>query len=182
MFKKLAAVLVLLLGSYTTTYAGLQIYIAPGLSYIDVHNNSNELTFQGLDPRFAVGVGTLTLGMFYFALEAFANPIHPMTINSQANELGQNIKPSYSYGASLLPGFHLDDVISLYARAGIIYTRFGQLHTTQGGLQLGVGIETIFGGPWSGRIEYTRSLWRHYDGIDNMYANVGTASLLYYFC
>lgn len=183
MFRKLLTTAAVLFLTVSPGYSALTFYIAPGLSYDDFHvNNNTNTVFQGLDPRIAVGFSNWNIASFYLGAEIFANPITPATINNRTPDGGVIIKPNYTYGISLLPGFHLDDYISLFVRASIIQTRFNQLGTTRNGYQVGGGVEIAFCGQWAGRAEYTYNAYKHFDGNDNFHANLGTISFLYYFC
>lgn len=168
------------------------IYLAPGLTYDRIRNEAGTVVFQGLEPRVAVGIGDFKVGMFYFALEGFVNPIKPMSINNRGIQQGDEIltfQTSTNYGGSLLFGWHLDDIVKIYSRFGAAYTRFKDFGKRKCGAQLGLGIEAIISGPWSFRLDYTRTFYRRFSDlseepfsdVDTPFNDSGTFSVLFYF-
>lgn len=164
----------------TSLYAFFSLYVAPGMSYDSIQNSGNTITYQGLDPRIGVGFKGIGFSGLDIGAEVFAYPVKALTINNDATAEG-SFRTKYSWGASLLPGFNLDYTILLFIRVGVIYTNFAVLDTTQTGLQLGAGIDAILYGPWSGRIEYTRTEYRRYQSLNGIHGDIGTFSLIYNF-
>lgn len=181
MFRKILAITGLFFVNISVAIAAFSFYIAPGLSYDDTTESTDLITFQGLNPRIAMGIAGINLYGVGFGLEVFGNPLQPITIHNITNT-DQTLKPDWSYGGSIIPSFNLDDVISIYLRGGVIYTGFPNLNNTRlMGLQMGVGAEALLWGPWSGRIEYIRSNYRHTDGLSNIHTDAGLATLVYRF-
>lgn len=160
MFKKFIAVSSLLFSM--GTYAG-NFYLAPMLTYEDV--SSGDLTYRGIAPRLAAGYSTAFNGTYYLAPEFYISP-KSITLHSSNDDIG-SIKPTNTYGLSIIPGIFLDHELLAYLRLGVVSSRFSDLNATKRGVQAGAGLETCLKGPWSIRAEYDYTVYQSIGGVGN---------------
>src|SRR5579862_2281150 len=104
-------------------------YAGPTLQYTNIY--VRKFKYQGLSPRLTVGYGGMTNNVLYLAAEIFGTAVTASLKNHPAP--AGSLRTSYSYGASLLPGYLLDDVWMLYARLGYITSRFVNVSKTKAG-------------------------------------------------
>ena len=152
MLKKLVTS-IFLLSCTSPVFAGFSFYVAPKLSYIGMTstNNRNEV----LVPLLAAGAG-VSMDMLYLGGEVFANRRF-MTIRNGPNN-ANDLRPSYQWGVSVLPGIVFDSYSLGYARFGAVSSRFGKIGETKTGVQVGAGLEvkaisTVY---LNGEYTYTR--------------------------
>lgn len=162
MFKKVLFASVLSCTAMTNTYAGF--YIGPTLAYQSITVNDDRPTYQGLAPRFSLGYEQLLKNDFKVAMGVFYGP-KSFTINSHNSDTGGSLKTSYSYGASIMPGYIFDDVVSGYLRVGAIATHFSDADTTRNGMILGAGVDLSMTENWDMTFEYDYSKYNSISGI-----------------
>lgn len=131
----------------TISYAGV-FYMGPSLQYESVKADNGD-SYQTLSPRLTVGYGKKIQFPYYVAGELFA-----VAGNIQGHPSNSSLKNTPSVGASLLPGFMLDDHTFLYGRLGVISTHFSTANSYTWGGQVGFGIETAITDSWDIRSEY----------------------------
>lgn len=108
---------------------------------VDLHSNSiKSITFgsyRGVPVSMFAGYGGVVNQNFYLAGE-LSGTIATANISDNTD-----LKTSYSYGVSVVPGLMLSDHSMLYGRAGVVRTHFtsGNGETRNGG-QFGVGLQT----------------------------------------
>lgn len=180
----LKRVLALPLCFVALTAQASSLYIAPSLVYDSYETNSNtssnNVRFESIAIRPALGVGGRLYGSyFYLGAEIFANP-KPWTIhNKKAGTPG--LRTQYSYGASLQPGYYLDDMLLGYLRLGGMYTNFSSLNTTQPGWLVGAGLQAHLGGCWYVRGEYDYARFNSISGFGRPATGEYLLGLLYKF-
>lgn len=138
----------------TAAFAGA-IYVAPSALFESI--STQQLRYEGLSPRLDLGYGGIVYDeRWYLAGEIFFTPKSIQILRNSIN--GQDLKVQYEWGASLLPGLFLDDILMIYVRLGIIATHFKDLDITRKGTQIGGGLEAWLNDTWSvrGEFDYTR--------------------------
>lgn len=147
----LKRVLVLPLCLAALSAQAASLYFAPSLVYDSYETNS--VRYESIAIRPALGIGGRLYGSyFYLGGEIFWNP-QPWTIHNKKDGT-PGLRTKYSYGASLQPGYYLDDMLLGYLRLGGMYTNFSSLNTTKPGWLVGVGLQAHLGDCWYVRGEY----------------------------
>ena len=149
MLKKLLATTVIFASSLSTALAG-SLYIGPGLEWQNVSMHSNH--YQGLSPKLSLGYGEWVNESFFMAGE-FSGAPWSIDMNNEPKN-GKSLKLKYSYAASVIPGFPLDEMLMIYGRVGYQYSRFQQLDLGKGGVLLGLGLGVNLTPCWDLRAEY----------------------------
>lgn len=155
MLKKITVLTALGLSLSSTAHAGV-FYIGPTLSYESI-TTSQSISYNGVTFRPALGYGSM-LGdtAIYLGAEMFGG-LKPLTLNNNAKN-GISLKPSYSYGISVLPGYFFDQDTLGYLRVGPIIQRFDQVGVTKTGFEVGIGLAYSFAECWnmSGEFDYMK--------------------------
>ena len=101
--------------------------------------------------------------LIYIAGELFAIPFTAV-LNNNPNKIN-SLKTSYSFGASILPGYYFDDSVLGYVRLSYIATRFEKIPTTKAGYEAGLGVDISWTVNWRvfGEYDYVK-----YRSIDNL--------------
>ena len=136
MLKKLALLSTLCL-SLPVSYAdNLAPYVGAGLG-VQVNTASSGSNYRGVPFNVLAGYGGVINQNFYLAGEFNAT-----LFNAEMNNNYGNIKTSYSYGLSAIPGLMLSDHTMLFGRAGLLQSRFSTNTSRTGGV-LGLGLQTL---------------------------------------
>ena len=159
-------------------YAGLQIGhgavatrnmgIRSGGTEVDINRSSHGPLLGGF-----AGYGAM-LGDFYLGAEAEADVSNvDWNIERDPNGRIYSAEHEYSFGFAGRLGHRLSDSTLLYARAGMVRTRFDvhysttnvtvRAQDTQTGLRFGGGLELGLGGDARLRLDYSRTVYRDYD-------------------
>jgi len=164
-FAKLLAASLILGVPFTSAHAG-SFYLGATLPYQNI--SSGGANTEGFNPRLTFGYGALLTSWFYLSGEVFGGPFFLSTYNN--DDPKGDLRVTYSYGASLLPGVNFDGALVLYLRLGGIGTRFSQSGnkiTYQGG----IGLEDRLSPEWSIRGEVDRT---SYGSVGNFNSVTGT--------
>lgn len=190
MFKKLV-IASLILGSSTafavngTPYVGADIGINHQMFDDKVLDSRIDFGDTGILINLNAGYGALVTQKIYVGGEVFASMTGSEVEGAKLNDdtFSLKFKTKYSYGASILPGVMLSNDTMLYARAGIIRTRFdvkeeasaiasnfiptGSDENTVTGGQLGLGIKTKLVRNIDVRGEYAYSSYHSFSTMGN---------------
>lgn len=179
MLRTLWLIGTIFLASLTTAFAAPpSFYIAPFIEYQGI--SVSHIDFNGMTPRMSLGYGgAIQESQIYLAAEIFGSPRGVSLHNHKGNTPG--LKPKYSLGASLLPGLYLDETILVYARLGIVSTRFDNLDLSRKGYQAGIGLETNISGCWDIRGEYVFTSYDSITGIGSPKGDEYALGVLYKF-
>lgn len=133
-----------------------------GFSLGDRTNFSNtSRAFKGADFNLSGGYGAMLTPDFYLAGELFVLGTAKV---AEYETSTLSIQSTWSYGASILPGYMLNERVLGYLRGGVIRTRFNRQHGDATGGQFGLGLQTALDHNWDLRAEY---IWTWYNGISN---------------
>jgi opacity protein-like surface antigen len=146
MLKKWGFVFLLIFSP--SVFAG--VYLGLSANYDNIFRD--DASYQGVGPQVAIGYSGVTNQWLYLAGELFGSTRGWQINNNIAN--GQSMKPIYSLGASLIPGYILDMQVMAYLRAGTIYTRFDQGNAFRNAYQIGAGLQYNLSCAWDIRAEY----------------------------
>ena len=90
-------------------------------------------------------------------------PLKPLLINSQ----GVEIRPTYTYGANIMPGISFDPFVIGYLRLGAVTSSFKTFESSRMGYQIGGGLEWRLNHTWSLRGDYVRTRYRDLPDYNN---------------
>ncbi len=147
MLRKIASLIILFLIN-APAMAG--VYLGASAAYDNIFRAS--ASFQGVGPKLAIGYSGVTNQWLYLAAELFGSTRGWTNKNHIANN--QSMKPIYSLGVSVLPGYLFDMQVMGYVRIGTIYTRFDQGNAFRNAYQLGAGLQYNLTCDWSVRGEF----------------------------
>jgi len=136
MFKKgMFALIVLAISSCAfaegAPYFGLNVAVNSGSVQLSNAGVTSNFSAKGESGGVLVGFGADLENNLHVAAEIFGNDTTANTITKVINLAGTTakIKPSYSYGASLLPGIRLGADTMLFLRIGGVRGRFDLTQT-----------------------------------------------------
>lgn len=158
MFKKIITVISIWLSCLSSSSA-INLYIAPTAVWDSFY--ANPIRYEGLSAKLTLGIGPNFNSPFTLAIEGWVDPIKPWTHTN--NTFGvASLKPSYSYGGDIVPGYQLDDYLHAFVRLGVLSTKFDSLNVSLTAWQAGAGIDVAFtcGSPWRLRGEWNYSRYR----------------------
>lgn len=92
-----------------------------------------------------------------------------------------NMRTSYGYAASVLPGVMLSDQTMAYLRAGVVRTEFSNVNSMATGAEGGVGLQTALTQNFNLRGEYDYTAYRSVSGIHAPSADAFDLGLVYQF-
>ena len=179
MFKK--TVLATLLLSATSSIFAMQSstpYVGASVG-VNVNSstsvNGNAGVYRGVPLKVFAGYGGVINPSFYLAGELTGVPGSAQMSNKN------NMRTSYGFGMSLLPGLMLSDQTLAFMRAGFVRTEFSNVNNMATGGQLGVGIQTFLTQNVDLRGEYDYTAYRTVSGIPAPSADSYYLGLVYKF-
>lgn len=171
-------ILPILLFLTTSTVWAADFYIAPNLEYEAI--SVDDADYGALVPRVAVGVGGgINNTLLYLGGELFGNFVGLTLHNNTGPTPGLKFK--YNVGASIMPGYYLDDVLLGYLRLGPIITHFQELDTTRTGWQIGVGLQANLSPCLDMRGEYVYTGYPSLTGVGSPRGDEYMLGLVYKF-
>jgi opacity protein-like surface antigen len=162
MLKKVCLGCMIFIGGMTAASASdPSFYVGPTLllKTTTLHSSSS----REVSPKLTVGYGGVFSQGIYFAGELFLLT-SSLQINSKKDTSAVNIKSSFSYGLSVLPGLAINEATTIYTRFGLVKTRFSSLNQSSTGFQAGVGLQTTLSAAWDLRAEYVYTAYRSISG------------------
>lgn len=118
-------------------YVGASVGLTNNTENVKVSGtNYTGGAYRGVPFNVFAGYGGLLSQCFYLAGELFGTVA---TANISDNT---QMKSSYGYGASLIPGIMLSDHTLAFARAGVLRSRFPNNSESRTGGQFGLGMQT----------------------------------------
>lgn len=165
-----------LLLSASPAFAG-QFYIG-GSAFLQTMS-AKDSNYLGIDPQFSVGY-TGMAGKYRLSGEVFAVPVAG-TVATSISNFGLNTKPTYSVGASFIPGMPYGEDKTLFLRLGIVSTRFPAAATSGTGVQLGVGFLKPITPKWGLRTEYVYTAYTSIAGLGSVHSHELGLGVIYQF-
>jgi opacity protein-like surface antigen len=123
----------------TAPYVGASVGIINNTANVKaLGSNFTGGAYRGVPFNVFAGYGGVISQSFYLAGELFG------TVGTANISDNTQLKTSYGYGASIIPGVMLSDHTLAYARAGVLRSRFtnNNANSTQTGGQFGLGMQT----------------------------------------
>jgi opacity protein-like surface antigen len=179
MLKKVClGCMIFISGVTTASAADPSFYIGPTLllKATTLHTSSS----REASPKLTVGYGGIFSQGIYFAGELFLLP-NSLQINSKKDASAVNVKNSYSYGISILPGLAINEATTIYARFGLVETKFSSLNKSAAGFQAGIGLQTTLNASWDLRAEYDYTTYRSISGTGSPRSDWAGVGAIYKF-
>ncbi len=167
MFKKIAIASVLFATSTTMAFASSAPYVGAALGVNTVTNNVGN--YRGVPLNIFAGYGATINTNLYLGGEVFIVPFNGMLSRSYFT----NLRTTYSYGASILPGFMFSDHTLGYVRAGVVGSHFSSPGRTKTGGQLGLGMQTNVAQNLDLRTEYVFTAYKNTGSTKSDAFNLG---------
>lgn len=175
----------IMIASFMAAIAGVS-YAGPGSSpYIGTSlgvnvNSSTSVAgdaavYRGVPLKVFAGYGALINQSAYVGVELTGVPGSAQMSNKN------NMRTSYGYGASVLPGVMLSDQTLAYLRGGVVRTEFSNVNNMATGAEMGVGIQTFLTQNFDLRGEYDYTAYRTVSGIHAPSADSYDLGLVYKF-
>lgn len=179
MLKKIFAMILIWVSALSSAFA-ISVYIAPSAIWDSYY--AAPIRYEGWTGRLALGLGLPLQAPFSLAIEGWVIPIKPSTHTNNTFGIA-SLKPSYSYGASLLPGYILDDYLRVFIRLGGLGTKFDSLNETVAAWQAGAGIDVFLScfSRWSVRGEWDYSRYRSTSSVGVISDGEYSAGIVYRF-
>lgn len=137
--------------------------------------NGNAGAFRGMPLKVFAGYGGVITQSIYLGGE-FGGVAGTSQLSNK-----NNMRTSYGYSASLLPGILLSDQTLAYLRAGVVRSRFSNVNNMATGGEFGVGIQTNVMQDLDLRGEYDYTAYRTVSGISSPNSDAYDLGLVYKF-
>jgi opacity protein-like surface antigen len=179
MYKKIILASAALLSTVGVAIAKPAPYIGTSLG-VNVNSSTNASAntagvFRGVPLKVFAGFGGVLTESFYLAGEV-TGTLATAVINNK-----NDMKTSYGYSVSVLPGLMLSDNTLAYARGGFVRSRFTNVNKMNTGGQLGVGMQTAVTQHVDLRGEYDYTSYANVGGIKSPSTDEYTVGVVYKF-
>ena len=125
--------------------------------------------FKGADFTLSGGYGAMLTPDFYLAGEVFV--LDTAKVSDYALNNTVSLQSTWGYGASILPGYMINERVLGYLRGGVIRTRFNNQSGNATGGTFGLGLQTPLDHNWDLRAEYD---WSWYNKVSGSAVGVGS--------
>lgn len=163
MLKKILLASAVLASTISVAAASTAPYVGAGLGIVTNTTknigNGDAGFFRGVPFNLFAGYGGVIDQNIYLAGELFGT----VGTGEISNE---NLKTSYGYGASIIPGMMLSDHTLAFGRVGVVRTRFSDAGESVNGGQFGLGLQTSLTQNVDVRGEYDFTAYSSFDNGD----------------
>ncbi len=142
----------------------------------------SPLAYEGIEGTIFGGYGAMVAPSFHLAGELFVqDSANVKDFKSAGNLTG--VRSSWGFGASILPGYMINDHVLGFVRAGVVRTRFSDtgVRSNATGWQLGAGMQTSVYENLDVRGEYVFSDYQKITSIGRPVAHQVNVGLVYKF-
>ena len=161
MFKKITLISAVIISSLSfTAHASPYLGANIGINTNTTSNsgNGNPGNFRGIPFGLVVGYDSMISDNFYLAGELEG------TLGTAEISNNNNLKSTYGYGASVMPGVMLSDYTITYLRLGLVKSHFSSGSENVTGGRVGLGLETSLTQNIYLRGEYDYTGYRSFTG------------------
>lgn len=144
-------------GQSSTPYIGASAGVVSNTSTKALGNNAGA--FRGVPFKVFAGYGGMISQSVYLAGE-----LGGVAGTAQMSNKN-NMRTSYGYRLSVLPGVMLSDQTLAYLRGGMVRTEFSNVNNMVTGAEMGVGLQTFLTQNFDLRAEYDYTAYRTVSGI-----------------
>lgn len=120
--------------------------------------------YSGLEGTLSLGYGHLWNQRYYLAGEVFGGDSVKLKDYPEIST-GNSVRSTWSYGVDVLPGFMINKNALVYARGGVVRSRFNEIDAEKTAWQIGLGGQTNVYKNLDLRAEYIYSLYQNIEGI-----------------
>lgn len=179
MIKKIVMVSLMALAS-SASFAGTgsSPYVGASLG-VNVNSSTSvagdAAVYRAVPLKVFAGYGAVINQSAYLGFELMGLPGSAQMSNKN------NMRTSYGYGASVLPGVMLSDQTLAYLRGGVVRTEFSNVNNMATGAEMGVGMQTFLTQNFDLRGEYDYTAYRTVSGIHAPSADSYDLGLVYKF-
>lgn len=160
-----AALTITQANAMTAPYVGAGLGITVNTSSnVSANSAGSPANYRGVPFNVFAGYGGIINQNFYLSGEVTG------TVGTADLDNNNNLKTSYAYGVSVLPGVMLSDNTMAFLRAGVVRTRFSNANETRTGGQIGVGLQTCLTQNVDLRGEYIYTGYRSFNSTHNVSA------------
>lgn len=175
--KKITLASAMLAAAVGVTSVNAAPYVGASVG-VNVNSSTNAVggnpgVFRGIPVKVFAGYGSLLSQSFYLAGELTA------TLGTGEISTSNNMKTSYGFGLSALPGFMLNDNTMAFARVGYVKSRFSSVNKMVNGGQFGLGMQTSLTQAMDVRGEYTYTDYSNAGTVRSPRADEYTLGLVY---
>lgn len=187
MFKKFLVASSLLVLSLNVAQANPSPYLGAniGMNLNTIDNGSTNFpgnqigtNYRGVPFNVFAGFGGSVSESFYLAGEVNA------TLGNATVSNNGNLKTTYGFGASVIPGIMLSDHTLGFVRGGVVDTKFSDIKANRTGVQIGAGMQTSLTSNVDLRGEYDFTGYKSINKFDfsgNPHSDTFNVGLLYKF-
>ncbi len=136
MFKKIVIASVILAASSNMAFASASPYVGAALG-VNTLTSTSGSNFRGVPADIFAGYGATINTNLYLGGEVFVTPF-----TGTLSKTNNNLRTTYGFGASIMPGVMFSDHTLGYVRAGIVRSHFSSVGQNKTGGQLGLGMQT----------------------------------------
>lgn len=144
------------------SFASSGPYLGGSLGLIDTTSTTPGV-FRGVPATAFAGYGATINKNIYLGGEVLAT-LGTFNVTNATTSIG-GLKTTYGYGASVIPGLYVSESSMIFARVGIVRSRFSDLSETVTGGQVGLGLQTTVTQNWDLRGEYD---YTKYSSVHNL--------------
>ena len=154
-----------------------------GLSAGIGDNYSGSPTFyKGLEGTLSAGYASMLTQSFYLAGEIFGGDSWEIkNLKNNGTAPPNSSRTTWSYGASLIPGYMITDYVLFYARGGAVRSRFSNQSANATGWQVGLGGQTNIAQNLDIRGEYVYTGYGSVTRLGNPASDVFNLGIVYKF-
>ncbi len=152
-------------------------YLGGSLAYDSYYQN--DLRYTSFSPRLVGGYGGWWSRWIYMSAELYGTPKDFRRRNDDLPN--QTLEEKYSFGASLIPGVYLDNLVMGYARFGFQFANFNQTNSIRRGLQTGLGLDYAATPCWHVRGEYDYTRFDNLGIVGSPQLNEYALTVIYHF-
>lgn len=175
--KKIILASAILAATVGVTAVNASPYLGASVG-VNVNSSTNAVggnpgVFRGIPVKVFAGYGNMLSQAFYLAGELTA------TLGTGEISTSNNMKTSYGFGLSVLPGVMLNDNAMAYARVSYVKSRFSSLNSMVNGAQFGLGLQTSITQNMDVRGEYDYTDYANVGAVRSPRADEYTVGLVY---
>ncbi len=175
MLKKIVIASLLLAGSSSVAFASAAPYVGAALG-VNTLTSTSGTNFRGVPVDVFAGYGTTINTNLYLGGEVFLTPM-----TGTLSKSNNNLRTTYGFGASILPGFMFSDHTFGYIRAGVVRTHFSSIGENKTGGQLGLGMQTNVTQDIDLRTEYVFTAYSNVSSAKSPKSDAFKLGLIYKF-
>lgn len=163
--------------TYASPYIGLLTGVVVNTSDDAENVGEAAANYRGMPITIMGGYGADVGNAFYLGGEVLFTPSTGELSSSQGNDL----KTTYGYGLSFIPGIRVSENVLGYARFGLLQTHYEEQGSNVSGAQFGVGLQASLTQHWDMRGEYNVTSYNNVKNISALRSDQFNIGVVYRF-